>query len=359
MFDNFMSEDIAATSVLSALGDNLLREAVLLEYDQTINPNLNRVSTIKRAIDFIIRVCTRVIAWFKKGYIKRQLNMLEFFATHKDVTKYTTNQFKGEELYTMFFNTKWYTNKVAGTIDKFFKSELSKRIIAGDLKLDHDRSDTMLNKYQNEMVKSSNELKLVFKEMRRLKLVNLEADHTRPFIQMYRNLNDEYYEYIVRAYDAAKIIKKTEIKEIGDENSKSVSQRIIQSLTLFGKNVLTCMEILQFSVSVLNGGVLKRTTSKKDKLIPKKNITVDEIKDELREIFNKFDDAKTTGVISNVFKVNGGYRIRLCYPTGVDGSGLFNWTERNLGTVELNDTVQRFLGITSGFSRTFSTSDVL
>lgn len=359
MFDNFMSEDIAATSVLSALGDSLLKEAVLLEYDQTVNPNVNSVSTIKRAIDFIVRVCTRVIAWFKKGYIKRQLDMIEFFATNKNVTKYTTNQFKDDELYTMFFNTKWYADKVEKAIDRFFNAELSKIICSGEIKLNHDRSDAMLTRYQNEMVKSSEELKTVFKEMKLLKLVNLEADEAKIFVSVYRKINDDYYNAIVKAYDAAKIIKNTEMKEIGDEKSKSVSQRIIQSLTLFGKNVLTCMEILQFSLSVLNGGVLKRTTSKRDKLNPKKSVSVDELKDEMREVFDKFDAAKNTGIFTYVTKVTGGYRIRLCYPTGSDSTGALNWTERNIGTIELNDSVQKFLNISHGPSRTFSASDVL
>ena len=334
---NLIEQDIAETQVLSALMDELIKECAICEYKYEDVGAVDSVPTFERAIDFIKRIITRFIAWIKNGQIKRSLEVLEKMSKDGNFTDTFSNN---PTLYTMCYPNKWIEDKLVPAVTDFTNSKLFKLISDGTIKLEHDRDAVELAKARGEMMYCEKRFAKLNDELKSLKPVRIDDAGADSLIKVLKNASGTFYEALVRSYDAIKLVKKAEFKEIDDVKSKQVNQQVIQALSIFGRNALSCMNFYQKIVKMLVKGCATRAISINGQPKVYDDITLEQLKDICREVVSKHKIKAKFYLKTN--KTAGGTLINVfTLDTGDNGEPL--WYEYKIRTKNLNQSVEKFI----------------
>ncbi len=334
---NLIEQDIAETQVLSALMDELIKESAICEYKYEDVGAVDSVPTFERAINFIKRIITRFIAWIKNGQIKRSLEVLEKMGKDKNFTDTFSNN---PTLYTMCYPEKWLDDKLVPAIGDFVNSKLFKLISDGTIKLEHDRDAIELAKSRGEMIYCEKRFTKLNDELKSLKPVKIDDTEARSLVKVLRLASGNFYDALVRSYDAIKLVKKAELKEIDDVRSKQVNQQIVQALSLFGRNALSCMNFYQKIVKMLVKGCAIRAISITGQPKVFNDITLEQLKDICREVVSQSKPKSTFYFKTD--KTGGGTLIRI-FTIETDNNGDQTLLENKVRTKNLNQSVEKFI----------------
>lgn len=335
---NLIEQDIAETQVLSALMDELIKESAICEYKYEDVGAVDSVPTFERAINFIKRIITRFIAWIKNGQIKRSLEVLEKMSKDKNFTD--TFSTSNPTLYTICYPNKWIEDKLVPAINDFTNSKLFKLISDGTIKLEHDRDAVELAKSRGEMMYCEKRFTKLNDELKSLKPVRIDDTGADSLVKVLKIASGTFYEALVRSYDAIKLVKKAEFKEIDDVRSKQVNQQVVQALTVFGKNALSCMNFYQKIVQMLVKGCAIRAISINGKPKVFNDITLEQFKDICREVVSK--SKPKSKFYFKAYKTGGGTLIRI-FTLSADENGNQTWYETKVRTKNLNQSVEKFI----------------
>ena len=334
---NLIEQDIAETQVLSALMDELIKESAICEYKYEDVGAVDAVPTFERAIDFIKRIITRFIAWIKNGQIKRSLEVLEKMGKDKNFTDTFSNN---PTLYTICYPEKWLDEKLVPAINEFTNSKLFKLISDGTIKLEHDRDAIELAKSRGEMLYCEKRFAKLNEELKSLKPVKIDDAEAASLVKVLKIANGSFYEMLVRSYDAIKVVKKAEFKEIDDVRSKQVNQQIVQALSLFGRNALSCMNFYQKIVKMLVKGCAVRAISINGQPKVFNDITLEQLKDICREVVSQ--SKPKSKFYFKTDKTSGGTLIRI-FTIETNDNGDQTLLENKVRTKNLNQSVEKFI----------------
>lgn len=347
-----MEQDISQTEVLIALGDQLIKESMMLQYIQEADDD--SVSIFQRAVDFFSRILNQFISWLRRGTLKEAKKKLEKMKDHHAFSNKHTPEGQ-EHLNTVFWDLDWFKANVTDPLHRFHQTPLIRMITEGQIKANYDRDNTAVDTKTAE--DSFSALRKVYENMKSSdnKPKPMMMQHGKGDAKIEGKLDwiihnfidfaiNDVYDNLKKCKEAIKVIKDTELKEKKYDDSKNVSQRWGHLLTLLAKCFAEEMRICQLVANVVVNGAIKQAspiTSENDaKVKVYKNLTLDQFKTNCKEIFSQHPDVASSGIVPTMHdKTNKDSKchIELHYTTG--GKNLLNY----ISCTDINPTIKKFI----------------
>lgn len=344
-FDEVTLESSA--NALIAMGENLIKEASYPGYNLFMEDDESHISGFRKVLDFLSRCIMKFTAWIKKGQIKKAKELLEKSTKVNRLNNNYGETEDGRVLYTFFWDYQWFEKAVVKPLVSLHKLPVAKMIESGAVK-DFDRSSIAAKGKQLERLK--NRLATIEGELtpkNKVHAINVShsGDHSVAAINKYLDFcSGKVYDDMMKALESIVIVKRHE-KERGSDDSSRVSDQYAHTMTLLANCYMYELKIALKVANMVLAGSLVRLPKKTGKHSEFKDLTLQELFDTMKEIYNENPYAKQYGIgVVPVKTEDGRYRVTFFYITN-DAN---NMTTKWIACQSITDNVKRFIEKSNG-----------